>query len=99
MSEDPNIELDKQGFSNIIDFCKQYPLETISELSQLLGKDIAPIQILSLLREECGASKNMSYFAIDILIRSLYQFFPKGWLPKGHEDNTIIELFKGIEFE
>jgi hypothetical protein len=70
----------KQGFDDAIEFAKCHPDLTYDELVRILDNDLAPIQLLWILREEAIQKGETNWFAKDSLVRNIREICEEGWL-------------------
>ncbi len=80
ISDKKIIETINSKFNSVRDLSKKHQDKTYKDLSQIVDPDVAPIQILSLFRYELTKIEGFEYFAKDLLIRLINQYFPDGWL-------------------
>ena len=67
------------GFRNLGDLLARMPAQPYESVAQLLGTNVAPIQIVSLQFEEARAGNALRHAAIDCLCRNLCEQLPLGW--------------------
>lgn len=76
----------KNGFPSVLAFAQVHPTLGFEQLAELLGENIAPIQVLWLLREEYVSASNMRGFAISCFVRYFTEIVPKGWRVEANFD-------------
>lgn len=69
----------EQGFPSVAAFAASLPRATLLELSDVLGQDIAAVQIERALHAEAEDSGRLEDFAKDMLVRELRQWLRAGW--------------------
>lgn len=78
------VRLKEQGFSSAVAFAKAHKKLTYKQLTQLLGDNLAPIQLIWLIRDEAleaGGERQgeVTWFAKDSLVRRIREKCGAGW--------------------
>lgn len=74
------------GFESLTAFSDSAATSTFQEIASRLGKDVAPIQLAMLMRDEAVERGQLGRFARGALVRFLADYLPKGWQQgKEHE--------------
>ncbi len=74
-----NEGLERCGVPSLTSFAMQHPTWTYRELAEALGKDIAPVHVLWVERDEAINEDRFSDFAKSSLVRTLRECIPAGW--------------------
>lgn len=69
----------ERGFESVTDFAAQYPLFSTIHLADLLGEDVAAVQLESLWYMEAERRGALHWFVRDLLVRQLHECMPNGW--------------------
>lgn len=69
----------ERGFPSVTAFAASMPHATLLDLSDVLGQDVAAVQIERALHAEAEDSGNLEYFAKDVLVREIRQWLGAGW--------------------
>src|SRR6267142_1150802 len=79
-----SVELCRLGYATLLDYLKDNEVATFEELIQNLGGQLAPIQLLRILREEACTQNDFDYYVRSTFVRRLREMCPRGW--RRHRD-------------
>lgn len=68
-----------QGYITLSAFLSDYPGHTYGQLAEILGPDVAPIQIAETARDDAETTMALRAIAQDALVRYLQAHLPQGW--------------------
>lgn len=85
----------ERGYDSLTAFADARPTESLVELGEALGEDVAGVQVLSGLLAEAERRNQVSRFVRDVLVRMLYQSLPEGW-PAVLDDVNRFKVAKAL---
>ncbi len=68
--------VEERGFESVTDFAAHYPLFSTIDLADLLGEDVAGVQLESLWYMEAARHGALHWFVRDLLVRQLHECMP-----------------------
>jgi len=81
------------GYASLTELSERYPAMTFEGLANLVGDDIAPVQVEQILRAEALEAGTFGCFARDALVRYLREYLPAGWLVGDRVDARTAQAF------
>src|SRR5438552_2966397 len=79
------------GHTSLLGYLKSNEVATFEELIKSLGGQLAPIQLLRVLREEANTQAAFDYYVRSTFVRRLREMCPLGW--RRHRDFDLVLAF------
>lgn len=76
----------ERGYKSVIEMCRANEALPYTKLAQLVGSDVAPVQVVILFREESLLMGEYDLFVKSSLVRSLHEKLLDGWSDKKEVD-------------
>ena len=69
----------ERGYASLTAFAEAHPTAPLYRLAEVLGEDVAGVQVLSGLLAEAERRKQVTRFVRDVLVRMFSESVPEGW--------------------
>jgi hypothetical protein len=87
----------EKGYENLISFAEHNPKKTFFELAQILGEQIAPIQVEQLLSEAYYEQSQYPRYLRSALSRHIRLSMPQGWHLAQNWDYQVVDAILSWE--